>query len=356
MHRPIRHRGRSALGNRPSRYSATEIEAIDDGWEPGDATVPTLRTRITPENCRRILSFNRSPDVPFDRSINPYRGCEHGCIYCFARPSHAYMDLSPGLDFESRLFFKAGAADRLRTELGKSGYQPRVIALGVNTDCYQPLERQQGITRQLLEVMLETRHPVSIITKSALIERDLDLIAELAALELISVAISLTSLDRTLSRTMEPRAASPQRRLQTIRRLVDAAIPVTALLAPVIPVLNDAEMENLLEQAQAAGAGSAGYILLRLPQEVAPLFAQWLNNHYPDKAEHVMARVRDCRNGRDYDSRFGHRMRGTGLFAELIEQRFELACRRLTLKPRWQPLRVDLFRQPTLNPDQMSLF
>jgi len=336
-------RGRGAGFDPDNRYSATRCEEIDDGWEPRPEA--PLRTSLAVDSARSIISRNDSPDIPFEQSVNPYRGCEHGCIYCFARPSHAWLDLSPGLDFETRLLHKPEAAALLRTELARRGYRPRTIALGSNTDVYQPVERGLGLTRQLLAVLLEARHPVMLISKSSLIERDIDLLGELAALGLVSVAISVTTLQRDLARRMEPRAAAPERRLSTISRLQQAGIPVGLMLAPVIPVLTDSELEEILQQAREAGAGWAGYVLLRLPLEVAPLFRDWLQRHYPDMAAHVMARVRDCRGGQDNESAFGRRMRGQGPFADLIAQRFHIACRRLGFGEE-PSLRTDLFRPP----------
>lgn len=359
---PQTKRGRAAVSNRSSRFLKAAVEAIDDGWSgaegeaPDQDSPPKIKTALAVDSSRGVLSFNQSPDVPFDRSVNPFKGCEHGCIYCFARPGHAYLDLSPGLDFETRLFHKPDAPRLLAQALAKRGYQPATLAIGVSTDCYQPIERDLKTTRQLLELMLETRHPCSIITKSALIERDLDLLSALAEQNLVNVGISLTTLDKALARRMEPRATAPHRRLETISRLSEAGVPVYAMLAPLVPVLTDPEMETLLWAAKQHGAEAAGYILLRLPHEVAPLFREWLEAHYPGKAEHVMNRMRDCRGGRDYNSEFSQRMQGTGPFAELIKRRFELACERLELKPRWRPLRTDLFRKPGADGAQMSLF
>jgi DNA repair photolyase len=317
-----------------------------------------LRTRVTEERPRRVISRNDSPDVPFELSINPYRGCEHGCVYCFARPSHAYMGLSPGLDFETELFAKTGAAERLREELARPGHVPSPIALGINTDAYQPVERRLGITRELLEVLAETRHPVTIVTKSALVERDLDLLATMAQAGLAQVAVSITTLDRDLARRLEPRAAAPQRRLETMSRLSEAGVPVSLLMAPLIPVLTDGEVEGLLEAAAEAGAVAAGYVLLRLPLEVAPLFEDWLHTHVPLKAGHVLSRVRDTRGGQLYDARFGRRMVGEGAYAELLRQRFRLARRRTGLGERMPELDVSQFVPPRLpsKDGQMDLF
>ena len=327
--KPLR-KGRGANFNPDNRFAPTHSETEDDGWWQEEQ--PTrLATVVSNEQARSALAWNNSPDLGFDRSLNPYRGCEHGCIYCYARPSHAYWDMSPGLDFETRLIARSGLVDRLREEVCKRGYICRPIVLSGNTDCYQPLEAERGTTRELLAFLLECRHPVSIITKSSLVLRDLDLLTELARQRLVRVAISLTSLDSELKRRLEPRTASPGARLRTIERLREAEIPVGAMVAPVIPGLTDHELERLLEAARDAGAESAGWTLLRLPREVAPLFEEWLQTHYPQRAGKVMSLMRQCRSGADYDSRFGKRMRGEGVFAELIAQRFAKACRRLGL-------------------------
>ncbi len=348
-------KGRGAVSNAGGRFESRRHEAFDDGWDaPPDDARPSTEVQV--DASRSVLTYNDSPDLPFDRSINPYRGCEHGCIYCFARPTHAYLGLSPGLDFETRLFAKPDAAALLEAALRKPGYACQPIALGVNTDAYQPIERRLEITRSVLEVMRRYRHPVTIITKSALIERDLDMLRDLAADRLVSVYLSVTTLDGELARKLEPRAAAPHRRLETIRRLADAGVPVSALVAPVIPVLTDPELDSILAAVRDAGARAAGYILLRLPLEVSPLFQEWLQTHYPLKAEHVMTRVRDTRGGKDYDSRFGVRFKGTGAFADAIAQRFALACRRLGLQPREDSLDGSLFRVPAQSGDQLGLF
>ena len=348
-------RGRGAVSNASGRFEPTRIEAFDDGWEiPLDEFRP--KTQVQTDNSRSVLVYNQSPDLPFDRSVNPYRGCEHGCIYCFARPTHAYLGLSPGLDFETKLFSKPEAASLLDKTLRKPSYSCRPLALGVITDGYQPIERQLKITRSILEVLREFNHPVSIITKSALIERDIDILAEMAEYNLLSVCISVTTLDAKIARTMEPRAAAPHRRLQTIRTLSSSGIPVSVLVAPVIPVLTDSEIESILEQVSDAGATSAEYILLRLPLEISDLFQEWLQTHFPLKAEHVMTRVRDTRGGKNYDSRFGHRMKGTGQFAEIISQRFSLACKKQGLRRRELSLNCDAFKIPLQSGDQISLF
>ena len=347
-------KGRGAVSNASGRFEKQRREGFDDGWDaPIDETRP--KTRVQADSSRSVLVSNESPDLPFDRSVNPYRGCEHGCVYCFARPTHAYLGLSPGLDFETRLFSKPDAAALLESALGKPGYVCQPLALGVNTDAYQPVERKLEITRSVLELLQRLRHPVAIVTKSALVERDVDILREMAQDHLVSVNISVTTLDAELARKMEPRAAAPQRRLQTIRALAEAGIPVSVLVAPVIPVLTDAELDSILGAARDAGAQSAGYILLRLPLEVSELFRQWLQTHYPLKAEHVMTRVRDTRGGKDYDSRFGARMRGTGAFADMIAQRFALACKKLDLKPRERSLNCAAFRVPARSGVQLSL-
>ncbi|WP_017939449.1 PA0069 family radical SAM protein [Zestomonas thermotolerans] len=329
-------RGRGTASNPHNRYAPTRSQVEDDGWYQ-EETPPSHATEVRREQARSVLTRNQSPDVGFDRSVNPYRGCEHGCIYCFARPSHAYWDLSPGLDFETRLIAKTNMAERLEEELGKPGYTPQPIALGINTDAYQPIEREYRLTRQALEICLRYRHPLHLITKSSLILRDLDLLEALAAQNLVSVAISLTTLDDELKRIMEPRAAAPAARLRTMRSLHAHGVPVGVLCAPLIPMVNDMELERLLEAARDAGARSAGYVLLRLPLEIAELFEEWLRSHFPERAEHVMSLIRQSRGGRNYDSRFGTRMSGEGVFAELLAKRFRLAIRRLGLEPRGEP-------------------
>ena len=353
MSRTHLYKGRGASLSPDNRYSKLQHEAFDDGWQRDEPLTP-VRTRLSVDSSRKIITYNQSPDVPFDRSINPYRGCEHGCVYCFARPTHAWLDLSPGLDFETRLFHKPDAPELLKKELAGKNYRCAPISLGINTDAYQPVERKLGLTRSILEVLLEHRHPVSIVTKSALIERDVDLLGEAARQQLASVAVSITTLDRDLSRRMEPRAAAPQRRLETVARLTDAGIPVTVLIAPLIPVLNESELETLLEAARRHGAVAASYVLLRLPHELDEMFIDWLEKHEPLKASHIMNRIHDLRGGKNYDATFGNRMRGTGLFADLIAKRFALAYRRLDF-PGSPALRNDLFVPPA--PDgQMPLF
>ncbi|MCE8039477.1 PA0069 family radical SAM protein [Halomonas sp. MCCC 1A11062] len=342
-------KGRGATYNPSNRFAPTHSETVDDGWWQEE--MPTrLATVVSEERARSALAWNDSPDLAFDRSLNPYRGCEHGCIYCYARPSHAYWDMSPGIDFETRLIARSGLVDRLREEFCKRSYVCRPIAFSGNTDCYQPLEAERGTSREILGFLLECRHPVSIITKSALILRDLDLLGELARQRLVRVSISLTSLDTQLKRSLEPRAASPAARLRTVQRLHAAGIPVGVMVAPVIPGLTDHELDGLLAAARDAGAQWAGWTLLRLPREVAPLFEDWLAAHYPERARKVMSLVRQSRGGADYDSRFGKRMRGEGVFAELIAQRFDKICRRLGLndpdKREARQLDTTAFRPP----------
>ncbi|HZQ72072.1 MAG TPA: PA0069 family radical SAM protein [Burkholderiales bacterium] len=313
------------------RFETAAREAFDDGWTPEEADARELQTSVTVERARSIVSHNDSPDVGFTQSINPYRGCEHGCIYCYARPSHAYLELSPGLDFETRLFAKTNAAELLRAELARPGYAPSPIAIGANTDCYQPIERKYRITREVLEVLAETDHPCTLVTKSALVERDLDLLGPMAKKNLVKVFVSIGTLDRELARKLEPRAASPQRRLDVLRNLSKAGIPCGVMVAALIPALNDKTMEHVLEAAAEAGAQEAAYVVMRLPNELKTLFREWLQEHYPQRAEHVMSIVQQMRGGRDNDPRFGTRMSGTGTFAGLLEKRFELACRRFNL-------------------------
>jgi len=351
---PSQPKGRGATSNVVRRFSELQREDLDDGWSEEEQS--PIRTELFTDNSRTIITRNQSPDVPFTQSINPYKGCEHGCCYCFARPTHAYLDLSPGLDFESKIFTKPDAAGLLATELGKRNYIPDVIALGANTDAYQPVERQLGITRAILEVLQAHRHPVAIITKSSLIERDIDILAPMAEAGLVKILVSVTTLDRELSRKLEPRAAAPQRRLQTITRLQQAGIPVGILMAPIIPVLNDNELETILSQSAGAGAESAGYVMLRLPHEIKELFQDWLQQHYPLKAEHVMNRVRDLRGGKAYQSTFGERMTGRGQYAELIAQRFSLACNKVGLNREVRELDCSQFQVPPKAGDQMGLF
>jgi len=349
-------KGRGAASNPAGRFDAWSIEPADDGWYR-DETPDCLHETVIPDHARGIITTNDSPDVGFDSSINPYRGCSHGCVYCFARPSHAYLGLSPGLDFETKLFYKAEAASRLETELAKPTYRCKPIALGINTDGYQPVEKRLGITRSILAVLARCRHPVNIVTKSALILRDIDLLADLAKDRLTSVMLSITSLTDEIKRTLEPRAASPQARLRVIRELAQAGIPVGVLIAPVIPAVTDHELEDILAAASEAGATSAGYILLRLPYEVKTLFREWLDLYYPDRTRHVMSLINQARGGKDYDARFGQRMVGTGPFAELLRTRFELAARRLRLSPASDRHVLDTskFRAPGPAASQLTL-
>lgn len=356
-------RGRGATFNPGNRYRREGREAYDDGWGPlraddgAEEAPPRLKTTVTIQRSRTIIARNASPDIPFNQSINPYQGCEHGCIYCYARPTHAYHDLSPGLDFETKLFAKPDAAALLRAEIGKPGYLCDPIALGTNTDPYQPIEREWKLTRQILEVLAAHDHPFTIVTKSALVERDIDLIAPMAAKNMARVYLSITTLDRDLARTLEPRAAAPPRRLQAMQALAAAGIPVGVLVAPVIPQLNDKDLEAILEAAVAHGATSAGWILLRLPLEVAPLFRAWLDEHFPLRAAHVMSLIQQIRGGRDNDPKFGSRMRGSGTLAELIAKRFALAVKRLGLNDhRNAPLDTTRFRPPRANEAQRELF
>lgn len=334
-------KGRGAVGNMQGRFERDHREAFDDGWGAANGETDaegepsaTWKTIVVDEVAKSILSRNTSPDIPFSVSLNPYRGCEHGCIYCFARPTHSYLGLSPGLDFESRISAKVNAAELLRRELGARGYQPEPIAIGVNTDAYQPCERERGLTRAVLEVLHEHQHPLAMITKSSLVERDIDLLAAMAAKRQAIVAITITTLDPQIARTLEPRAAAPARRLRTIRTLSEAGIPVGVSIAPVIPFVTEPDLERVLEAAVEAGAQSASYIVLRLPHEVNPLFQQWLTAHFPDRAQRVMNRIRDMRGGKDYDANFGQRMRGEGVWADLIRQRFTKARDRLGLGQR----------------------
>lgn len=347
--------GRAARTNPANRFESQAREAFDDGW-PGDELLPPLRTEVSIERPRRVITRNSSPDIGFGRSVNPYRGCEHGCIYCFARPTHAFLGMSPGLEFETRLVARPEAPEILVRELRARSYRPAVIAMGTNTDPYQPIEREYGIVRRILEALHECRHPVAIVTKGTLIERDADLLGEMGRLGLARVGISVTTLDARLARKMEPRAPTPKRRLETIRRLAEAGCPVRVMVAPVVPALTDHEVEAILAEAAEAGAIAASWIMLRLPLEVSPLFREWLAEHYPDRAERIMGRVRDLHNGRDYDPAWGRRMTGRGVFAEMVARRFSISARRLGLATKLPPLRTDLFRRPVRVGDQLSLF
>jgi DNA repair photolyase len=353
----VARKGRGAVSNIQGRYEVDERERFDDGWAADDEEAAPFKTVVTDEYAKTILTRNSSPDVPFNVSLNPYRGCEHGCIYCFARPTHSYLGLSPGLDFESRLFAKVNAAELLRRELAHPGYVPEHIAIGVNTDAYQPCERQRGITRQVLEVLSECQHPVGLITKSSLIERDIDLLAPMAAKAQACAAITLTTLDPEISRTLEPRAAAPARRLRTIRTLTEAGIPVSVSVAPIIPFVTEPEIEKILEAARDAGAIGAHYVVLRLPWEVNPLFQEWLQAHFPERAQRVMNRVREMRGGKDYDSDFSKRMHGEGVWADLIRQRFSKTVERLGmggLRGRFERLDVSQFRKPLVVPPALG--
>ncbi|NLS17916.1 PA0069 family radical SAM protein [Rhizobium sp. P40RR-XXII] len=349
-----RRRGRGAGLNPSGRFEPQQRETVDDGWQTWEE-LPPFKTEVQVEKPRTAITRNESPDIPFDRSINPYRGCEHGCIYCFARPTHAYMGLSAGLDFESKLFAKPDAAKLLERELAKPGYKPRVIAIGTNTDPYQPIEKEWRIMRQVLEVLNRANHPVAIVTKSALIMRDIDILQEMAAKNLVRVGLSVTTLDRKLARTMEPRAATPPRRLEAIQALSEAGIRTSVMVAPIIPALNDHEIERILDAGKAAGALEASYVILRLPLEVSPLFRDWLLQHYPDRYRHVMSLIRSMRGGKDYDAEFGKRMKGAGPYAWQISRRFEMATRRLELTRRNIALRDDLFVPPDGSGVQLSL-
>jgi DNA repair photolyase len=350
-----RRRGRGAQSNASGRYEPLARVAFDDGWRTLD-DLPPFKTQVQEDATRKILTRNDSPDIGFDRSINPYRGCEHGCIYCFARPTHAYLGLSPGLDFESRLFVKPEAADLLAKEWAAPSYQPKVIAIGTNTDPYQPIERRYQVMRRILEVLDRTGHPVGIVTKSALVARDIDILARMAERNLAKVALSVTTLDAELARKMEPRATTPMRRLEALRRLSAAGIPTAVMVAPVIPALNDMEIERILEAAHAAGVREAGYVLLRLPLEVRDLFKEWLTEHYPDRVNHVFKLIRDMRGGRDYDATWGKRMKGAGPYAWMIGRRFELACEKLGMNESRTILTTRHFRAPKPNSDQLNLF
>jgi DNA repair photolyase len=369
----VARKGRGAVTNLRGRYESVSREEFDDGWQavrfdrtdadvdaaaPDDAAgeddeAPPLKTIVTEETAKSIISRNSSPDLPFSLSLNPYRGCEHGCIYCFARPSHSYLGLSPGLDFESRLFAKTNAPELLLRELARPSYVPDTITVGINTDAYQPVERELKLTRRVLQILHDCGNPVALITKSSLIERDIDLLAPMAAKRQAIAAVTITTLDPAIARTLEPRAASPARRLRTIRTLAEAGIPVSVSIAPVIPFVTEPDLERVMEAAIEAGAGQAGYIVLRLPWEISPLFRQWLQAHFPDRAARVMNRIQDMRGGKDYDADFGTRMRGTGVWADLLQQRFEKASRRLGIGHRnraFATLDASGFRRPLVTP------
>jgi DNA repair photolyase len=351
-----RRRGRGAVTNPDARFEPTRREAFDDGWDLIDEPAP-IKTEVTIERPRTIITRNDSPDISFDRSINPYRGCEHGCVYCFARPTHAYQGLSPGLDFETKLFAKPNAAELLVRELSQPGYEPRTMAIGTNTDPYQPIERRYRIMRGVLEVLAKTNHPVGIVTKSGLITRDIDILGPMADRGLAKVALSITTLDPKLARKMEPRAATPTKRLETVRMLAEAGIPVAVMVAPIIPGVNDHEIEGILQAAYAAGARQAGYVLLRLPHELKDIMRDWLAEHYPDKLKHVFSLVGGARGGKAYDATWGQRMTGIGPYAWMIGRRFEAASERFGFNRERRKLRTDLFTAPA-RPDvkQLSLF
>jgi DNA repair photolyase len=350
-----RRRGRGATFNPDARFEPHRREDFNDGWDLLDKPAP-LNTEVTIEKPRAIITKNDSPDISFDRSINPYRGCEHGCVYCFARPTHAYQGLSPGIDFETKLFAKPNAPELLEKELAKPGYKAAVMAMGTNTDPYQPIERKFRITRGILEVLSRTNHPVGIVTKSHLITRDIDILAPMADRALAKAAVSITTLDPRLARRMEPRAPTPKKRLDTIRQLAEAGIPVAVMVAPIIPAITDHEIEDILQAAYAAGARSAGYVLLRLPHEIKDLMHGWLGEHYPDKLKHVFSLLEDARGGKAYDSRWGKRMTGVGPYAWMIGRRFETAADRLGFNKQRRPLRTDLFSPPKPHAAQLALF
>jgi DNA repair photolyase len=350
-----RRRGRGALSNGAGRFEPHAREIFDDGWQSLE-DLPPFKASVTVERARTIINRNDSPDVGFDRSINPYRGCEHGCIYCFARPTHSYQGLSAGLDFETKLFAKPDGPELLVKELSKPGYEPRSLALGINTDAYQPIEKEWRLTRRILEVLRDFGHPVGIVTKSALVLRDLDILAPMAERGLAKVAVSVTSLDHKLARIMEPRAATPMRRIETLRKLSEAGVPTAVLVAPVIPAVTDAEMERILDAAASAGAGEAGYVMLRLPLEIRDLFKEWLLEHFPDRYRHVLSLVKELHGGKEYDAAFGQRMTGSGPYAWTMARRFEIAVERLGLNKRHQKLTTRHFRRPPKAGQQLSLF
>ena len=350
-----RRRGRGAVTNPSGRFEPHAKVAFDDGWQSLEE-LPPFKTHVTEERARKIITRNESPDIGFDRSINPYRGCEHGCIYCFARPTHAYQGLSPGLDFESRLFVKPDAPALLARELAEPSYRPRMIAMGTNTDPYQPIEKKWQVTRRILEVLRDAGHPVGIVTKSALVLRDIDILSEMAKRNLAKVAVSITTLDHKLARAMEPRAATPQRRLATLRALSGAGIPTAVMVAPIIPAINDSEIERILDAATAAGVEGAGYVMLRMPLEIKDIFREWLREHFPDKEKHVISLVRDLHGGKDYDSTWGKRQTGAGPYAWSIGRRFELACERLGLNKKRSKLTTAHFQSPAANRRQLDLF
>jgi DNA repair photolyase len=350
-----RRRGRGAQTNASGRFEPKVAVTFDDGWQSIEE-LPPFKTEVGIDSSRKVITRNTSPDIPFDRSINPYRGCEHGCIYCFARPTHAYLGLSPGLDFESKLFMKPNAPELLERELSARSYVPRTIAIGTNTDPYQPIERRYAIMRRILKVLEQAGHPVGIVTKSNLVTRDIDILSRLARRKLVRVGISVTTLDAKLARVMEPRAPTPERRLEALRELAAAGIPTTVMVAPVIPAINDADIERILEAAAACGVEAAGYVLLRLPLEVRDLFREWLRANFPDRERHVFALIRQTRGGKDYDATFGKRMTGGGPHAWMIKKRFETTCSRLGLNVNKTPLTTEHFLPPRRHAEQLDLF
>jgi DNA repair photolyase len=350
-----RRRGRGAQTNASGRFEPKVAVPFDDGWQSIE-DLPPFKTEVAIDTARKVITRNTSPDIPFDRSINPYRGCEHGCIYCFARPTHAYLGLSPGLDFESKLYMKPDAPELLERELSARNYTPKTIAIGTNTDPYQPIERRYAIMRRILEVLERAGHPVGIVTKSNLVTRDIDILSRMARRKLVRVGISVTSLDAKLARVMEPRAPTPARRLEALRELASAGIPTTVMAAPIIPAINDAEIERILEAAAACGVEAAGYVLLRLPLEVRDLFREWLQANFPDRERHVFALIRQTRGGKDYDATFGKRMTGGGPYAWMIGKRFETTCSRLGLNVHKTPLTIEHFKPPRPASEQLSLF
>jgi DNA repair photolyase len=351
----VRRRGRGAQTNATGRYEPRATVAFDDGWQSIEE-LPPFTTEVAVDTARKVITRNNSPDISFDRSINPYRGCEHGCIYCFARPTHAYLGLSPGLDFESKLFMKPDAPELLERELSARNYTPRIIAIGTNTDPYQPIERRYQVMHRILEVLERAGHPVGIVTKSNLVVRDIDILARMAKRNLVRVGISVTTMDAKLSRVMEPRAPTPPRRLEALRQLAQAGIPTTVMVAPVIPAINDAEIERILDAAAACGVRGAGYVLLRLPLEVRDLFREWLQANFPDRERHVFALIRQTRGGKDYDATFGKRMTGGGPYAWMIGKRFETTCARLGLNVHKTELTTEHFRPPRAGAEQLDLF
>jgi len=350
-----RRRGRGAVSNASGRYETTALIPFDDGWQSLD-DLPPFKTVEREERARKIINRNQSPDLGFDRSINPYRGCEHGCIYCFARPTHTYHGMSAGLDFETQLFVKPDAPELLRKELAAASYTPRTIAMGTNTDPYQPIERKWKLTRRILEVLREANHPVGIVTKSILVLRDLDILSEMAAKGLAKVALSVTTLDPKLARAMEPRASAPAKRLEAIRELSRAGVPTAIMTAPIVPAINDSEIERLLDAGAANGAVEAGFVMLKMPFEIKDLFREWLREHFPDKEKHVISLIRDIHGGKDYDPTWGLRQTGTGPYAWSIGRRFELACNKLGINRRSYRLTTALFKKPVSRGDQMDLF